>query len=64
MDVCLPIWSKVNCPNNASSKVEKIKKLAKQSWDEGGTVFQVIDSSEKAKYSHNDNLLPESSTVG
>lgn len=63
MDVRLPIWSKVNCPNNASSKVEKRKKLAKQSWDGGETLFQVIDSSEKAKYSHNDNLPPESSRV-
>lgn len=63
MDVHLPIWSKVNCPNNASSKVEKIKKLAKQSWDGGGTLFQVIDSSEKAKYSHKDNLPPERSIV-
>lgn len=64
MDVHLPIWSKVNCPNNASSKVEKIKKLEKQSRGGGGTLFQVRDSSETAKYSHNDNLSPESSTAG
>lgn len=63
MDVRLPIWSKVNCPNNASSKVEKIKKLEKLRWFGGGTLFQVIDSSEKAKYSHNDNLMPGSSRM-
>lgn len=36
-----------------------MKKLTKQSCYGRGTLFQVVGSSEKVKYSHNDNLTPD-----